>query len=481
MPITLSTRDPGFEPAFRALLAAKRETAADVDAVVAAIIDDVAARGDAALVEYTNRFDRVSLTPTDLRLSRDEIAAGAERAPRDTVAALRRCRRADRELPPPAIARRYRLCRRGRRAARPALAADRGGRALRPRRHRGVSVLGADERDPGQGRRGRAAGDDGADAGWRAEPAGAGGGALPASTRCTASAARRRWRRWLTAPQTIAPVDKIVGPGNAYVAAAKRRVFGRVGIDMIAGPSEILVVADASNDPAWIAADLLSQAEHDDGRAGDPDHRRRRVRRRGRARRRAPPATPAARRDRRAQAGRRNGAMILVADWDEALPLIDRIAPEHLELAIDGPDALARAGAPCRRDLSRPAHAGGDRRLYRRPQPRPADGAQRALRLGPRGARFHEAHDAGRLRRGEPRQHWRRRRSGWPRPRGSTRMPCRCRCGSAPDERRREPAHRRDHARRAHRHRAATRRSSMSAPPRSPTCCMTTISPPPPG
>jgi histidinol dehydrogenase len=139
---------------------------------------------------------------------------------------------------------------------------------------------------------------------------------------------------------TIAPVDKIVGPGNAYVAAAKRRVFGRVGIDMIAGPSEILVVADRHNDPAWIAADLLSQAEHDtaaqsilitDDRdfAGAVENSVLRHLQRL-------PRTEIAH-----ASWQDNGAVILVRDWDDALPLIDRIAPEHLELAIDDPDTLA--------------------------------------------------------------------------------------------------------------------------------------------
>jgi len=139
---------------------------------------------------------------------------------------------------------------------------------------------------------------------------------------------------------TIAPVDKIIGPGNAYVAAAKRRVFGRVGIDMIAGPSEILVVADRRNDPQWIAADLMSQAEHDSASqailvTNDPAFAA---------------AVEAAvechlARLSRAQIARASwqahGAILLVADWKEAAALIDRIAPEHLELALEEADALA--------------------------------------------------------------------------------------------------------------------------------------------
>jgi len=140
--------------------------------------------------------------------------------------------------------------------------------------------------------------------------------------------------------QTIAPVDKITGPGNAWVAAAKRRVFGRVGIDMIAGPSEILVIADRHNDPDWLALDLLSQAEHDESAQAiliTDD---------------AAFATVVAEAvearlqtlERRAIAGdswRRNGAVITVRDMGEAAALADRIAPEHLELCVANPEALA--------------------------------------------------------------------------------------------------------------------------------------------
>jgi histidinol dehydrogenase len=144
--------------------------------------------------------------------------------------------------------------------------------------------------------------------------------------------------------ETIAPVDKITGPGNAYVAAAKRRVFGKVGIDMIAGPSEILVIADADNDPDWIAVDLLSQAEHDESAqsilitddaafgqavAEAVDKRLRTL-------------------ERRAIAGpswRDYGAVIVVRDLSEAAALSDRIAPEHLELCVADPEALF-AGSP---------------------------------------------------------------------------------------------------------------------------------------
>jgi histidinol dehydrogenase len=139
---------------------------------------------------------------------------------------------------------------------------------------------------------------------------------------------------------TIAPVDKIVGPGNAYVAAAKRQVFGQVGIDMIAGPSEILVVADGGNDPAWIAADLLSQAEHDEAAQSilitDDDAFADAVTRavEGHLATLNRAATARASWD-------VHGAVITVGGLDEAPALVDRIAPEHLELAVDDPDALA--------------------------------------------------------------------------------------------------------------------------------------------
>ena len=140
---------------------------------------------------------------------------------------------------------------------------------------------------------------------------------------------------------TIAPVDKIVGPGNAYVAAAKRLVFGTVGIDMIAGPSEILVIADRDNDPAWIAADLLSQAEHDTAAQAilicdDAAFAAQVEREIARHLQRLP------RNEIAGASWRDNGAIILVAGWDEAVKLIDRIAPEHLELAVAEPEPIAR-------------------------------------------------------------------------------------------------------------------------------------------
>ena len=340
MPQFLSTRDDGFEASFTALLGMKREDAAEVDDAVAAIVADLRARGDAALCELTARFDRMSVAPGDLRITDDEIDAACDRVPPGERTAL--------EL---------------------------AGRRIEAYHARQVP---ADESWTDEA---------GATLGWRWTPVSAAGlyvpgglASYPSSVLMNAIPARvagverlvmccptpdgvvnplvllaarlsgvsEIYRvggaqaiaamAWGTA--TIAPVDKITGPGNAYVAAAKRRVFGRVGIDMIAGPSEILVIADEDNDPDWIAVDLLSQAEHDESAQSilittDADF--------GRA-----VAEAVERRlatlDRGAIAGpswRDYGAVIVVRDLEEAAILSDRIAPEHLELAVADPDALA--------------------------------------------------------------------------------------------------------------------------------------------
>jgi len=340
MPVRLATREAGFEPAFRRLLGVARESAADVDAAVAAIIEDVARRGDAALIDHTRRFDNVELPVSGLRVSRREIAGGAAAAPPETVAALRlaaeRIESFHRRQLPLAIdyvdALGVRLANRWRPIAAAGLYVPGGSASYPssllmnaiPAKVAGVERLVMTVPAP----RGvlnplvlAAAELVGVDEVYRV------GGAQAIAALAFGTA-------------TIAPVDKIVGPGNAYVAAAKRRVFGRVGIDMIAGPSEILVVADKRNNPQWIAADLLSQAEHDSAAQAilitdDPAF--------------AVEVEAAVEghlaRLPRAEIARASwqahGAIILVADWEEAALLIDRIAPEHLELAIDEADVLA--------------------------------------------------------------------------------------------------------------------------------------------
>jgi histidinol dehydrogenase len=340
MPVRLATREDGFEAAFQRLLEAKRESAADVDAAVAAIIADVARRGDAALIDYTRRLDGIGLATSQLRLTHQEISEGAALAEPETVAALRlaaeRIESFHRHQLPPAIdyvdALGVRLANRWRPIAAAGLYVP-GGTASYPSsllmnaipaKVAGVERLVMTVPAP----RGvlnplvlAAAELVGIDEIYRI------GGAQAIAALALGTA-------------TIAPVDKIVGPGNAYVAAAKRRVFGRVGIDMIAGPSEVLVVADRRNDPKWIAADLLAQAEHDSAAqailVSDDAAFAAEVETAVEDYLAQLPRAEIARASWRA-----HGAIILVADWEEAVPLIDRIAPEHLELALDDADALA--------------------------------------------------------------------------------------------------------------------------------------------
>ena len=340
MTFFLSTRDAGFEAEFAQLLSMKREEAEDVDQAVAAIIADVRARGDAALIELTARFDRMELTAERLAFTEDEIAAEIAKVSAEDRAALE-------------------------------LAAER----IRAYHARQVPED-ASWTDAS-----------GATLGWRWTPVSAAGlyvpgglASYPSSVLMNAIPAKVAGvsRLVVTCPTpggvvnplvllaakiagvdavyrvggaqavaalaygtaTIAPVDKITGPGNAYVAAAKRRVFGRVGIDMIAGPSEVLVIADGDNDADWIALDLLSQAEHDESAQAilittDAEFGM------------AVAAAVEARLEtleRRAIAGaswRDNGAVIVVRDLDEAAALANRIAAEHLEIMVADPEALA--------------------------------------------------------------------------------------------------------------------------------------------
>ena len=340
MPMFLSTSDFDFEARFAALLGMKREEAEDVDLAVAGIIADVRARGDAAVLELTARFDRLALTPATLAFSAAEIEAecakvsDADRAALE-LAAARITAYHERQVP--------------------------------------VDASWTDA--------------SGATLGWRWTPVSAAGlyvpgglASYPSSVLMNAIPAKVAGveRLVIACPtpggvvnplvllaariagvdviyriggaqaiaalaygtETIAAVDKITGPGNAYVAAAKRRVFGRVGIDMIAGPSEILVIADADNNPDWVALDLLSQAEHDesaqailittDAKFG-----------------RAVAAAVEKRLEtlqRRAIAGAswaQHGAVITVKTLAEAAALSNRIAPEHLELCVADPEALS--------------------------------------------------------------------------------------------------------------------------------------------
>jgi histidinol dehydrogenase len=348
MPVFLNATDPNFEAEFQTLLSAKREDSPDVDEVVADIIADVRARGDAALLEYTERFDRLTLAPETLRLSGAEIAAEIQKVAPEDRAALE-------------------------------LAAER------------IRAYHAEQMPQDAWWKDAS----GAELGWRWTPVSAAGlyvpGGLatyPSSVLMNAIPAKVAGveRLAITVPtpdgainplvilaaelagvdeiyriggaqaiaalaygtSSVAPVDKITGPGNAFVAAAKRRVFGKVGIDMIAGPSEILVIADKDNNPDWIALDLLSQAEHDESAQSilitdDADFAS---------------AVSASvdkflqtldRRDIAGASWRNYGAIILVPDMDQAVALSDRIAPEHLEICVDDAmgvsDKIHHAGA----------------------------------------------------------------------------------------------------------------------------------------
>ena len=330
------TTDPGFESAFAALLNQARETTSNVDAVVAAIIGDIRARGDAALCEYTARFDRMTVTPDQLRITDAEIEAAIAAVPPALLDAL--------EVAATRIDRFHR-------AQLPAdLKLDDPDGLTLGMRWNALDAVGIYV--PG----GRAAYP--SSVLMNALPARAAGVARIAMCVPTPdgvlnplvlAAARRAGvseiyrvggaqavaaMAWGTA--TIAPVDRIVGPGNAYVAEAKRQVFGRVGIDSIAGPSEVVVLADDANDPRCIAVDLLAQAEHgedsqailitDSPRMADAVAAAVTV---------EIPTLPRA-----AIAGAawaNYGAVILVRDWQEGCALVDRLAPEHLQIMTAAP------------------------------------------------------------------------------------------------------------------------------------------------
>jgi len=340
MPTRLSYDDPEFEAGFQELLLQKREADENVDQVVAGIIADVRARGVQAVCELTSKFDRFDLTEDRLAITEAEIEAAIAEVTPEQRAALE-------------------------------LAAERI-IAYHARQ------LPQDESwiDPA-----------GATLGWRWGPVDSAGlyvpgglASYPSSVLMNAIPAKVAGveRLVIAAPTpddkvnplvllaarlsgvdaiyriggaqavaalaygagSIKPVDKITGPGNAFVAAAKRRVFGQVGIDMIAGPSEILVIADSDNDPDWIALDLMSQAEHDESAQSiliTTDS----------AFAEAVAAAVEVRLEtleRRAIAGpswRDYGALIVARDLDHAAELSNRVAPEHLELCVADPEALS--------------------------------------------------------------------------------------------------------------------------------------------
>jgi histidinol dehydrogenase len=338
--LRLDARAPDFAARFAALLAAKRDIAANVDAAVQDILADVRARGDSALIDYTNRFDHVALTAETLRVGAGEIDEAVAACPDGTIEALGLAKRRieahhARQMP---ADERYR----------DALGVELG--------HRWTAIEAVGLYVPG----GTAAYP--SSVLMNAVPAKiagvprvvmvvpAPGGRLPPLVLAAARLAGVDEIYRIGGAQavgalaygtaTIAPVAKIVGPGNAYVASAKRQVFGTVGIDMIAGPSEVVVVADSTADTEWIAADLLAQAEHDaaaqsilitnDAMLAEAVE--------------AAVARQLEGLSRAAIAGaswRDHGAIILVADIADAVPLVNRLAPEHLELDLADAEGFA--------------------------------------------------------------------------------------------------------------------------------------------
>lgn len=342
MPYRLSTDDAGFADAFSALLNSKREDSVDVTQAVSAIIADVMARGDDAVLELTKKFDRIDASSmSELALTSDDLRAAYERIDDDLKSALNlaatRIRQFHEKQLPTDIA--YK---------------DDAGVQL-GLRHTPVDAAGLYV--PG---------------GKAAYPSSVLMNAMPAAV----AGVKRRvmvvptpdgiindmvlaaahiagisevWRiggaqavaALAYGTKTIAPVDKIVGPGNAFVAAAKRQVFGKVGIDSIAGPSEILVMADASNSADWVAIDLLSQAEHDEAAQAilitdDADF----ADQVSAAVDAILPTLP--RVDVAGASWRDHGAIITVKNWQEGADLANQIAAEHLEIATDDPHGLSQ-------------------------------------------------------------------------------------------------------------------------------------------
>ena len=339
MPLRLSASDAGFEDAFAAYINHGRDTAADVAGVVSEIVADVRARGDAAVAEYTQKFDRLDVTG-GLRIDPDLIAAAREACGPEQIEALEfaaaRIRAFhERQLPEGfsfTDAEGVKLGARWTAVSAAGIYVP-GGTAAYPS---SVLMNAIPATVAGVGRIVMAVPTpDGA-----INPLVLAAAELAGVTEIYRIGGAQAVAAFAYGTETIQPVDKITGPGNAYVAEAKRQVFGTVGIDMIAGPSEILVVADADNDPNWIAADLLSQAEHDtssqsvlitdSGALADAV-----------ADAAARTLATLKRADIARESWETHGAIILVRDLADAIPLIDRIAPEHLELAVDDPEGLA--------------------------------------------------------------------------------------------------------------------------------------------
>lgn len=336
----LNTSQPDFETAFRDLLSQKREVSVDIDRSVAEIVSDVRTRGDEALIEYCKRFDKLDVTPLALPIMPDEVDAAIEKCPAETRTALK-------------VAHDRIVDHHARQLPEDQLYRDEVGAQLG---YRWTAVESAGLYVPG---------------GQASYPSSVLMNAIPAKVAgvprvvmvvptpggelnpLVLAAARiagveeiyrlggaQAVAALAYGTATVAPVAKIVGPGNAYVAAAKRQVFGTVGIDSIAGPSEVLIIADADNNPDWIAADLLAQAEHDSNAQSilmtdSADLADKVVDAVSAQLSQLPRGNIAG------ESWSTFGAVITLNSLDEAPALADRIAAEHLEIATSDPDVLS--------------------------------------------------------------------------------------------------------------------------------------------
>ena len=339
--LKLRTKDADFEAQFSSFIKIKREKSEDVNASVSKILEAVKSRGDDALVEFTKSYDDFDINPARMRIAEDDIDIAVKSCSASEIEALN-------------------------------LAADRIKDYHKKQMPEDLQYIDAM----------------GVTLGYRWSPVNSVGiyvpggmGAYPSSVLMNAIPAKiagvKRLVMVVPTPKgninslvlaaakiagvddifriggaqavaalaygtdSVPAVDKIVGPGNVYVATAKKQVFGVVGIDMFAGPSEVLVVADAENDPNWIASDLLAQAEHDtsaqailitddEGFANSVDIRLQEI------------AKDLSRSDTALSSWKNFGAIIIVDDVNQSVALIDRISPEHLQLAVESPESISK-------------------------------------------------------------------------------------------------------------------------------------------
>ena len=340
MPLRLDTRDADFADRFSAFLATKREASQDVEQAVRSIIAEVVADGDQALIALSQKFDRIDLRAVGLRVSAQEIAAAAAACDRAALDALKLARerieayhrrqvpRDERFTDALGVELGYRwtaiaavgLYVPGGTAAYPSSVLMNAVPAKVAGVERLVMVVPAPD--------------------GRLNPLVLAAAALAGVDEVYRIGGAQAVAALAYGTATIAPVDKIVGPGNAYVAAAKRLVFGKVGIDMIAGPSEVLILADRDANAEWIAADLLAQAEHDTAAQSilitDDAKLAAEVEKAVAAQLAGLPRAAVA-----GASWRDFGAIILVESLAKAVPLVDAVAPEHLEIVARDADGLA--------------------------------------------------------------------------------------------------------------------------------------------